>query len=741
MTGARRPSTRGRLRRSVPLAALGLLGLGLLLAELGQGARRRASALDGASLAPVADLRASGAMPVAQELELAAGKRSRVPPSTDAIVEEAPRAVLSVTVRSKLDGQEVSGLGATLVKAAGDAGAEVRHTDEFGALAFPIDPGVPYVLHVGTDGPSGVRIERVIEPMGEEEARELELEIDLPLDLISRGSIVDEGTHLPIQGARVRLHLPEVEEIAESQEAAEEDWSGRTLARIETDAAGRFELRYPSWRKAQLEVAAEGYATRYVLLDRDADRRARELELDLPRVAGLEVVVRVGGSPLAACEVEVDVETSADLAQGDTAFDWVDYEMPPWTGRCDEAGRARFANLPPRCELSVGIELDHKRFEPEGGHLRLEPGEARELVVDLDGFAELTGNLIDDSDGTPVAGATIWLLRATDDEPELLCGRQQVFESVRTDARGAFTFHHVPAGRWRVGPATNSDQSVEAPPAPFSRPVRLAAGELATIELRLPRYLFLSGRVVDADGRAVEGADVRAAPADLDGCANASTSVSGEFFLGPLVPGRYTVYAEQEQRRSPSVVADPADDQPLELRFSRGGRVSGSIVAPNELAPLHAEVVLSLRADDPRAAELWWAGERTTLGVRDAGRFDFEGVEPGRYDILVSTDRGECAFLRELEVGEGEALDELRLELHRGARIAFTPTRSIETAEVEIFLAGELVQSAWADRDFGPGVVVPAGELLVQIRDFDFRIVEERRLQVQVGEQRRVELP
>jgi hypothetical protein len=321
-----------------------------------------------------------------------------------------------------------------------------------------------------------------------------------------------------------------------------------------------------------------------------------------------------------------------------------------------------------------------------------------------------------------------------------LYGSLVPFGRATADASGTFRFAEVPPGDWWVGPAPKNALDDLAL---LAQPLRTTAGETEyTLTLRVHRGLYLRGRVLEADGSPCARASIWGETADVRDHSYAWTSESGEFELGPLIPGRHRIQGEAGGRRIPPLFAEPRLDGELLLRLPAGVLVAGTLTSGGERAVRNAWVSLKPRRDDPAFARDPGGRGMELSASEEEAEFEFEQVVPGVYDLSVETERGEFATYRKLAVEPGAQLADLRIELRPGARIEFSRTRRLELVHLELFQLGELVASGWADRVEGvTHLVVPPGELLVRIVDDATDEVTEHSVRVEVGQTLQIELP
>jgi protocatechuate 3,4-dioxygenase beta subunit len=165
----------------------------------------------------------------------------------------------------------------------------------------------------------------------------------------------------------------------------------------------------------------------------------------------------------------------------------------------------------------------------------------------------LSGRVVLDGANTPIAGARVMLMPAA----RPTGGPFRIPPAVITDSNGQFTFDSIPAGEYRIDAQRTGYAS---PRQNFGAPqaIKIAAGQAATIELRLKKGAVIAGRVLDESGAPLpdirvmpmrrldsrDGSADRLVPAPVSGMsASMQTNDLGEFRLVGLPPGEYFVAA------------------------------------------------------------------------------------------------------------------------------------------------------------------------------------------------------
>ncbi|HZL21537.1 MAG TPA: carboxypeptidase-like regulatory domain-containing protein [Polyangia bacterium] len=302
---------------------------------------------------------------------------------------------------------------------------------------------------------------------------------------------------------------------------------------------------------------------------------------------------------------------------------------------------------------------------------------AAELELRLDGEGRSIAGRVELA-GVPVVGATVALADEAGGP-----ARQ-----ARTRADGGFVFGGLGAGDYAL--RAEHDNLV----SPIARGISVGRpGTRAPLRLSLQPGLSIVGRVVEDDGQAPAGAEVRGEVAALTPGedplpARAHTDAGGGFRLGPFLPGSYRLTTARPGyvlRRSPTVdLADAGSAPPsVILELLRGARVIGRVVDAHgaPVAAAHVRCMASAMDDLtvqlgplPLAAEAAalpsGAGRAlgsTRVALSDkAGRFVVEDLIPGRYRVEVAHTGSEPMRTDEFVLAPGERRDLGALALRDG---------------------------------------------------------------------------
>ncbi|HEX6903732.1 MAG TPA: carboxypeptidase-like regulatory domain-containing protein [Thermoanaerobaculia bacterium] len=493
--------------------------------------------------------------------------------------------------------------------------------------------------------------------------------VDLPRDAGLEVKVVGDGG-APISGAKVLVSQRRVRDAYTSWKPA---WEPAERFGI-TDAKGRLALPALQGEDLTVEVVAPGFQPRSLAA------RPSRVTVQLSR----------------GTERRIEVLDTRRRPAGDVLV-WVEGMGLPAASSGD-GGRLSLT-LPGEKRTAVRL------LAAGGEHLEadivLQPG-AERVRLTLKPPETVSGRVIDILQRGPIAGALVWM------------GRDYA-TYVRTDR----------AGNYVLKPAPGAQRTLRA----------VANGYFEDVEgptFALSPKAFLHGSVVDGQGKALAGVEIRVrydpgavrrASLRLRGSGSLTRSRGqGDFRAGGLVPGAtYTlrfarpgfapqiVKAEAPRTGSPGI--------PIRVVLTPGKVAFGSVLDENERPIPGAVVELVPASESNPALRLQQIREPDaalrTRAVTDAsGRFEMRGVQTGRFDLAVQA-RG-FAAVRVPGIGipaQRERFDlgtvVLKPEVLLSGRVQTPEGTPLEGASVRIKPEDPLEEAAF-DENAAPDAVTDA---------------------------------
>lgn len=273
--------------------------------------------------------------------------------------------------------------------------------------------------------------------------------------------------------------------------------------------------------------------------------------------------------------------------------------------------------------------------------------------------ASFEGRVVSRTTGRPVGGA------------DLTFSRAGAAASVRAGPDGAFRFDPPQEGRWLLAAVTAPGFLPFAPEWGHS-PVQLdarAGRHVRGLEIHLLPAAQILGRVVDAEGRPIAGAQARllgvSGEAALVSIPDRFTSdASGEFRFsapqGTVIEARKAGFAPA--RAELDLLATVNWRVTLTLRPAAGAEegaqaIAGRVVARDGGAPIPGALVV---AAPERAFGVGAAAAAQAVSVAD-GSFELSGLDPGHYRVEARAEARATGGVRRVAAGSRDVVIELGL--------------------------------------------------------------------------------
>lgn len=234
----------------------------------------------------------------------------------------------------------------------------------------------------------------------------------------------------------------------------------------------------------------------------------------------------------------------------------------------------------------VGLEPGRYRLHIAGAdvfpaEVRFVEAPAEKIRIVVSRKVDVSGRVV--SGIEPVAGATIHIWGGALEDPV----------DAITDEHGQFEATDLPGGTLKVW-AVDGARNLASPAMDVAR---LGPGPFDPLVLSMVPAHRIGGRVVDGDGRGIEGATVMVRDAGGDEPARHATSgEDGQFEVAGLLPGNWIAQAHAPGYVSGGQVRFAADrEHSLTLTAFQGGQISGSVVGPDG-GPVEGAVIAAYLA-------------------------------------------------------------------------------------------------------------------------------------------------
>jgi len=340
-------------------------------------------------------------------------------------------------------------------------------------------------------------------------------------------------------------------------------------------------------------------------------------------VGTLDFVLQTGGSIAGRVE---HADTGEAAANVDVMLWAADLVTDRTYAKTDALGRFSMAQVRPG-EHQLGIRDDTLVLTHEALKVAVtRDKKAPEAVLKVAEGGVVTGMVRDASTGTGIAGATL------NAYPEQGGTGAESRTNIKSGAEGLFRVAGLGLGRYRL---RCSSVKGYKPPGWQEHPlVSASPGQvLSDVSIDLLPTPAVSGRVEDAQGSAVAGAQVEARSGNGQQQSTAATGSDGGFRLYGFMPGTDVVLAARKNH----VTSTPTDSLPvgeggltdvvLVLDQAMDASIEGDVVDKNG-HPLESFYVMAL-AEDQRVFR------PPNVSTDEAGRFRFFHLAAGTYRMQV----------------------------------------------------------------------------------------------------------
>jgi hypothetical protein len=266
----------------------------------------------------------------------------------------------------------------------------------------------------------------------------------------------------------------------------------------------------------------------------------------------------------------------------------------------DSQGRFYFAGLPPGPYLPIPSREGYVEVVTAQPFRLSEGARVTDVRARLRRLGSITGTLRDDA-GDPVVGVEVIAFTRYIQQ-----GRRSAFRRIardRSDDHGAYRLKNLPVGEYFICACSRD-------PIPFDGPL------LTTLAAR-PNELLAAAK---------RAATIGAAAASLD---DTLRTYAPTFHPNTPLASRAT-----------RVAVAPGEDKTaidIELTAVRAARVSGIVIGGAPLSMAASSVRLIPANDLPDALMVT---QLMPMVLQPDGRFDFAGVPPGQYSLIVNYDSG-----------------------------------------------------------------------------------------------------
>jgi protocatechuate 3,4-dioxygenase beta subunit len=551
------------------------------------------------------------------------------------------------------------------------------------------------------------------------EHRELTIAVPIGGDTTYHGLVIDRTSREPCAGVSVDL----IED-------------GKTLHTTSTDLAGHFQIRLRFENDLELRLHVDQFGEVLGRVERGHETPDDAGVFVLGRAAALiGTVTTQEGRPLSDAEIFVS-GFREHMFQPPNLFALPSRIRPglgedaiKWSVRTTASGGYSIADLPSAIPLHAVAVREVDRLATGWVEIgALSPGEERRLDLRAGPMAELRGRVVD-QEGEPARALTLWLVAAKRaGDRYLLRAVDEQEGSVVTDEDGSFAFEEVLPGEWLVGPEPGpaetgfealfgslfggAAEQGEHGFAPWGTYVDIRLGEMEhKLDLVLARGLYLTGRVIDDQGKPARGANVSARTTHPGVSRAARTEEDGTFAIGPVIAIPHEVYASHGgQADSDRITVNPGE--PVLLQLGRlGGGIAGLVMYGGK--PMGGVSVLAHRL----GSDLSYLQSTNTASD---GTFLFARLQSGAYGLSAQTEDGLLGILPSVAAADNADAQQVQIDLQDAGRVRVWYLGNEALVIVTARVAGVVTTSALVSQGSMTTLRAPIGAATIEVHGFEY---------------------
>jgi protocatechuate 3,4-dioxygenase beta subunit len=567
----------------------------------------------------------------------ASAQKAGIPSGTEGLeFSLAPEATFAGKVVADDDDQPVAKAKVNLSSPARNESFSAE-TDASGSFILRKLPGATY----------DITVDHAEFAPGKEDAREIEAGARIAEQVLrlgrgmkATGKVVDSETQAPIAEAQVSF-LMQINGPNNNSRR-----SGKT------GPGGSFEVKGLGEGAYSLTASAKGYFTSKPQTVAISEEGEKEFTLSLEQGSSISGrVLDSSGSPIPGAAIRPNISFT-NGANWDPRMG----SLGNLTARTDEEGRYRLDGLVPYPTYSVtashpdyassslkGIAVGQKETV-DGVDIKLSRGGA------------LRGRVLDEK-GTGIAGADISVTseKEGDQGGNLYFGGSGGSGRATSDADGYYALKRIEPGVYSIRAKakdlmTGTRDKIEVKEEGTAEGVDIVLGAGET----------LAGRVVDAEGNAVAGADINLYAEDSK---QARTDPDGQFRVSGLRAGQVSLNLSKSGFENKHLqLAVPAKD--VLLTLERAAKIAGMLRAKGQETFKPFQIMVSSRRGGAGGMENFFGSPQND----PSGKFEVE-VSPGAHVLKVMVQGFAPSKSAEIKVKAGERVEGVTIDLLAGGTV------------------------------------------------------------------------
>lgn len=544
-----------------------------------------------------------------------------------------------------------------------------------------------------------------VSPVDSGREREMVVEIPAPNDLRVRCIVLMRENLAPVAGAEAYLLLALPDVMRRTWPTASPGPLTETPQAV-SDERGLLDFWAIDLLQACVEVRAKGCAPARFAPEADGPTGPQQVLLN--RAGSLRVLVRTPeGAAVehALVGMMADAVTILQPLQSATVNDQ-NPDPLRWSVETNAEGRCEIKGLPPNVPLRAVVAKANGIPSKIDKPLVLEPGEEREVQWVLGRMCTVKGRVLDEEDhpveGVPLCAWAADSIRCLPLEP--IAGRDITGRTV-SGPLGQYQMPPLPEGRWWFGSdVRGKTQSVVDGKVVVPAVAVLSSGVASLeLDLRIRHAEHISGRVLEASGVGACPARVVARLEDGSYSSSTYTSNTGDFTIGPLLPGAYSIAASAlggASRRLDYLVQAGTTNVVVQLPATFS--LTGVVVDQATGEARHAKVTAGLVG----AAGLF----DKQLPTKRDGTFRIEGLPVGEWELSAYTDDIQCSSGYRVSITGAREYEPVVLEVSPGAILRIRCKNNTQIPGLTLIKNGATIRMAQIRQGETISMIAPLGD-------------------------------
>ncbi len=383
----------------------------------------------------------------------------------------------------------------------------------------------------------------------------------------------------------------------------------------------------------------------------------------------------------------------------------------------DAAGECSFQALPTGVPIEVRVTGKQRSIAMPDSPMSLKPGEARALAIPISAPVKVQGIVLT-INKEPVGNLSLWVMEdhgtegLGDSVPRRMSSKELVWKpkTVVSDAAGRFEFDAQPNVRLWIGPVPPEQGTDNSSWAPIAMAIRPSEDPTHNqIELIVARGTYVTGTVVDLEGKPAGKVQVSLRSSDSKVVLFQAAKADGRFAIGPLEAGHYLVRCLGGRKYAPSdEQAVEVNEATLPLRVIVGIGMSVDV-----------EIVDGMSGSPRPGTLMFWNGAAQSMTTfspsKPISKLHVEGLLAGSYSIVARTADGAIGEAQGVAITKEGLTGPVRVLVEEGGQVSVLFKGPQPTATLTISRSETRLDRTSIKAGEHQSFLVPTGNIRVEL--------------------------